>query len=751
MLSRRDALAASAALAATGGFPPPLAWGLADGDDPTRVFTGDKKPTDARLGAPKTLNDYFPFVVPKTKEAWEKRRTELREQILVANGLWPLPEKTPLNVTVHGAIERDGYSVAKVYFASTPGHYVCGNLYRPKTDDINLKHPGVLFAHGHWAGGRFHDDGEKAGKASIDSKGEPDMDRARYFMQALPATLAKLGFVVFHYDMVGYADSTAIAHRAGFTDAAAELRLQSAMGLQTWNSLRALDFLAGLPDVDPKRLGMTGASGGGTQTFVTAALDDRLASAFPAVMVSTGMQGGCVCENCSLFRVNTGNVEFAGMFAPKPQAMSAANDWTKEMMTKGYPELQQLYDLYGAKDKVAVRAWLEYGHQYNVHARQMMYAWFLKYLAGKDEKPTEPAFKPVVPPRDLSVFDKDHPRPKDEVNAKVLRAALTKASDEQLAKLAPKDAASLTEFQRVVGTALRVMVNSAPVQGILMGSWTGKTPPDRGALSRVGTRDAFHPLSAKDFREKLPAGAISFPNDCDGTQGDLVPFYLIRPDKLTHQWLLWLHPAGKSSLYPKGKLVAHAQALLDKGINIFAIDVLGTGENAFAKGWPVDKGFAGYTYGYNRTLLAQRIHDVLTAISFIRRTYLKDAVVLGGDEEKGNPVHLVGWDEFGPIAILAKALAGSAVAKTAADLNQFSFEKVEQTDDPMMLPGAVKYGGMSAFLALCAPGEVLVHNHKGTGTGQVSRAAYEAAGAANKLTRSAEKLDAAKVVEWLVK
>ena len=74
-----------------------------------------------------------------------------------------------------------------------------------------------------------------------------------------------------------------------------------------------------------------------------------------------------------------------------------------------------------------------------------------------------------------------------------------------------------------------------------------------------------------------------------------------------------------------------------------------------------------------------------------------------------------------------------------------------KTDDPMILPGAVKYGGLGAFLALCAPGEVLVHNQMGSGTGQLSRAAYEAAGASNKLNRNSAKLDAAKVVEWLVK
>jgi dienelactone hydrolase len=716
MLSRRDALAHTA-----NGFlstDPLLQFAFAADDaDPTRVFTGDKKPTDYRLGAPKTLNNYFPFVVPKTKEAWEARRKQLREQLLVATGLWPLPEKTPLNAVVHGKIEKEGYTIEKVYFASMPGHYVCGNLYRPKpatgTSDAP-KYPGVLFAHGHWADGRFHDDGEKAGKVSVDTKSEPDMDRARYFMQALPATLARLGFVVFHYDMVGYADSTAIPHREGFKDTEAELRLQSQMGLQTWNSVRALDFLAGLPDVDPKKLGMTGASGGGTQTFMLAAIDERLASAFPAVMVSTGMQGGCVCENCSLLRVNTGNVEIAGLFAPKPLACSAADDWTREMMTKGYPELQQLYDLYGAKDKVLVKAWLEYKHQYNVHAREMMYAWFLKHLVGKNEQPKEQPFKPVVPPKDLSVFDEKHPRPKDELNAKALRAAMTKASDEQIAKLTPKDAEGLKEYKRVLGTALRAMVNSEMPKEIAI-----RVEPVKGMLDGLTTYRA----------------AIGRTNEDDS-----VPGCGVTGEKYTgEKAVVWLHPQGKAGLFPGGKALPAVKSLTDAGYGVLAPDLLGVGENVFPKGWQVDKGFAGFTYGYNRTLLANRVHDALTLIAFAQ-TLLKVKTI-----------RVVGWDEFGVVAVLAKALAGDAVTKTAADLNQFSFESIEKTDDPMMLPGAVKYGGLGAFLALCAPGEVLVHNHKGTDTGKISRAAYDAAGAANKLTRSAEKLDAAKVVEWLIK
>src|SRR4029077_9350871 len=196
----------------------------------------------------------------------------------------------------------------------------------------------------------------------IEKKAEKTIAGARYPLQARCAQLARMGCVVFHYDMVGVADSTAIPHRAGFTDADAELHLQSFMGLQTWNSVRALDFVLGLPDVDPSRVAITGASGGGTQTFVLGGIDDRPTVAFPAVMVSTAMQGGCVCENCSLLRQGTGNVELGGIFAPKPLGMTGANDWTKEIEAKGLPELKALYKLYDAEDRVMAKCFPEYDH-----------------------------------------------------------------------------------------------------------------------------------------------------------------------------------------------------------------------------------------------------------------------------------------------------------------------------------------------------------------------------------------------------
>src|SRR5262249_42761232 len=152
-------------------------------------------------------------------------------------------------------------------------------------------------------------------------------------------------------------------------------RLQSFMGLQSWNSIRALDFLAGLPDVDPSRIVVTGASGGGTQTIILDAIDDRPVAAFPAVMVSGAMQGGCVCANTWLLRSATTNIEIAAAFAPKPMGMPAANDWTRDIMTLGLPELKKIYGLYGAGDKVMAQKF-EFEHNFNQVSREVMYNWF---------------------------------------------------------------------------------------------------------------------------------------------------------------------------------------------------------------------------------------------------------------------------------------------------------------------------------------------------------------------------------------
>src|SRR5262249_47028433 len=156
--------------------------------------------------------------------------------------------------------------------------------------------------HGHWLNGRFYQANEGEVQAQLKQRAEKTGEGARYPLQARCAMLARMGCVVFHYDMVGVADSKQTGHRPGFTAADAELRLQFFVGLQTWHSIRALEFLLSRPEVDARRIGVTVASGGGTQTFMLCAVDDRPTLAVPAFMVSTSMQGACICDHCSYLR-----------------------------------------------------------------------------------------------------------------------------------------------------------------------------------------------------------------------------------------------------------------------------------------------------------------------------------------------------------------------------------------------------------------------------------------------------------------
>ena len=676
MLTRRQMLVASGAAA----LPVCTRVFAADEPNPTEIFKPGAGAKDARLGAPKSLNDYFPFAVPKTAEDWAARRQVVRDQVLVANGLWPMPEKAKLEPTIHGKIDRDGYTVEKVFFASTPGHYVSGNLYRPFADEKkSQKHPAILCPHGHWNNGRLYENGDAAAKNELKTGAEKTMEGAMYPLQARCQMLARMGFVVFFYDMVGYADSKAVPHLLrsgvpnpeGFADAEGELRLQSLMGLQTWNSIRALDFVESLPDVDAKRIGITGASGGGTQTFILTAIDDRVTAAFPAVMVSTAMQGGCICENCSLFRVRTGNIELAALFAPKPMAMSGADDWTKEIETKGYPELKQLWKLLGKEENVLAKAFPQFPHNYNQVAREMMYGWFNKHLLDIDKPVAELPFKPV-PPAELHVFDEKHPRPKDELKAKELRAKLTEATDAQMAKLLPTDRASALKYQKLLKVALRAMIADELPKEVAVRSGPVESKGDgftmhRAMLGRKGEADAV---------------------PCIGVVGP-------KPDGRV---AVWLHPKGKASLFDGEKLVPAAKSLLDAGFAVVAPDMLGVGELAPEKPFAVSEIYAGFTYGYNRPLFAERVHDALTAIAFAQTVL------------KAKAVSLVGLGEFGPIAIVARAAAGAAVDKLAADGSHFKFADLKKPTDPMMLPGALKYGDLPAFLALGAPGKANVFN-----------------------------------------
>jgi dienelactone hydrolase len=341
---------------------------------------------------------------------WAPRAAYLREHVLASAGLLPLPAKTPLNPNVFDEIRHADYSVAKVYFESLPGFLVTGNLYRPVPGDGPF--PAVLSPHGHWTYGRLENSPLVSGPGRA-------------------INLARQGFVVFSYDMIGYNDSQQLPHTFG--GRRESLWGLSLAGLQLWNSIRAIDFLDSLPFVRRDAIGATGESGGGTQTFLLASADERVAVAAPVNMISLHMQGGCLCENPPGLRLDTTNVEIAATIAPRPLLMiSATGDWTADTLESEYPAVRAIYALAGAEDRVhAVRFNAE--HNYNKDSREAMYDWMARWLqhAPPTEHRSEKSFSPD-PLADLLVFHR-RPLPSRSVDAGQLTEQWIEAAKRQLA------------------------------------------------------------------------------------------------------------------------------------------------------------------------------------------------------------------------------------------------------------------------------------------------------------------------------
>ncbi len=701
-----------------------------------RVLPEGKRPNDKRLGDLKTLNGYFPFSPCKTPEEWARRSERVRRQMLVANGLWPMPRKTPANAVIHGKIDRGDYTVEKVYLESYPGHFVTGNLYRPKGK--SGAGPGVLCPHGHWANGRFHDAGEKKVKQEIEKGAEKYEAGGRSPLQARCVQLARMGCTVFHYDMVGYADSVQLKHRPGIREAMntpenwglfspqAEARLQNFMGLQTYNSIRTLDWFSDLPEVDPERVAVTGASGGGTQTFILCAVDTRPAVAFPAVMVSTAMQGGCTCENAPYLRVDTGNIEIAALISPRPLGMTAADDWTKEIATKGLPELKQHYKMLGCEDLVMAKPFRHFGHNYNYVSRAVMYDWLNKHLKLGLKEIVEEDYKPLSI-EEMSVWDDEHPKPPggDEYERALLKW-MTEDAEKQIAALKPKDAKGLERYREIIGGAVDVMI--------------GRGLPEPGAIEVAEEKET----DDGDYRTitcllRSPA------------QGEELPVVRLMPKSWKKRTVVWIDKTGKQALFDgQGKPKPGIRKLLDAGIEVVGVDLFGQGEFT-ADGKPLTKarmnkrdkqgrpGCAGYTFGYNHPVFSKRVHDILSVVSFVKNR-----------KEEAQRVDVIGLGGAGHWVAAARAQAGAAIDRAVIDTAGFRFAKLTATDDPDFLPGGAKYGDLPGIIALSAPHPIWLTG-EGPKPPPVVAAAYKAAGKADNVTAfdGKEQQKETSAVKWL--
>ena len=701
---------------ATAGSLLVFALGLLAYANGPRVLPAGQLPNDVRLNPLKDLDGYFPFTPPASKADWEKRAERVRRQILVAEGLWPMPTKTPLNAVVHGKVDRGEYTVEKVYFESAPGFFVTGSLYKPAK--IVGKVPAVLFAHGHWKDARFSESGDAELLGEIATGQERFEEGGRSRFQSMCVQLARMGCIVWQWDMLSDSDSQQfsdqLVHRFarqrpemntvehwGLYSPQAEAHLHSIMGLQTLNAVRSLDFVLSLPEVDPDRIAMTGASGGGTQTMILGAIDPRVKLSFPAVMVSTAMQGGCTCENASLLRVNTGNVEFAGLFAPKPQGMTTANDWTREMSTKGFPELKQLYAFLGSANNVMLHRGEHFPHNYNAVSRSAFYGWLNRHFKlGLKEPVIERDYQRLT--RDqLSVWDARHPAPKetgDSFERKLLRW-LHEDSQQQINEAAK----SPERFREMVGGAWEVIIGRAFAEAGKV-EWEMKQKTDRGSWIEMSGL-----IHNKTYSEELPA-VFAYPKEWNGTT------------------IIWVSSEGKADLFKvDGSLKPEAQKLVAAGATVLGVDLLYQGE-FLVDGQKLTKTprvknpreAAPYTFGYNSAVFAQRVQDVLTAVKLIKTS-----------DRPSKRIDLVGLNGGGAWAAAARALCGEAIDRAVIDTQGFQFGTVLDLHSPDFLPGGAKYGDLSGILALGAPGELWVAGEAGDST--MLKARYQ--NSSSRLTR----------------
>jgi uncharacterized protein len=286
---------------------------------------------------------------------WTQRADLIRENLRKGMELETLPKQTPLNPKTRKKKKMDGYTVEAVIFESVPGFFVTGNLYKP-TGKFNSKSlPVILCTHGH------SKDTESGGRFSSD-------------MQTRCAALAKMGAIVFSYDMIGYGESVQLPHK-----------YEKALQVQTWNSMRVIDYLLTIKESDPSRIAITGESGGGTQSFMLTALDERIKAAVPVVMVSSHFFGGCTCESgMPVHRMgNTvfSNVQIAALASPRPlMLISDGADWTKNTESVEYPFMKRIYELYDKTEMVENMHLANEGHDYGASKRQGAYPFLAKHL-----------------------------------------------------------------------------------------------------------------------------------------------------------------------------------------------------------------------------------------------------------------------------------------------------------------------------------------------------------------------------------
>ena len=312
------------------------------------------------------------------KDKWEERKSCLLQEVREILGIDSLiAKRVSTKPLLSKARKFAGYTVRNFAIETLPGLYVAGSVYSPLSKG---DHPLIICPNGHFGGGRYRED-----------------------QQLRMATLARMGAVCVDYDLFGWGESALQVGSAAHRSSAAQV-------IQAMNGITILDYMLTQKNIDKKRIGVNGGSGGGTQTVLLTVLDDRYSAAAPVVSLASHFDGGCPCESglpVTLACSGTNNAELAALFAPRPLLIvSDGKDWTHSVPTLEFPYLKEIYRFYDREENVKNVHLPDEGHDFGINKRKAVYDFFASVFS-LDKTQIDEKKVTIEPEEDLKIFGRN--------------------------------------------------------------------------------------------------------------------------------------------------------------------------------------------------------------------------------------------------------------------------------------------------------------------------------------------------------
>lgn len=602
----------------------------------------------------------------QTVNDWQKRQTSVRQTLW--NLIGPFPEKTSLNAKITGTLKKNGYKVENIIYESLPGFYVTASLFIP--DNVKTPAPAILFCSGHSTG----------------------VYRLELYQQPL-LNLVKKGFIVLAIDPIGQGErlqyfdpvkgestigSSTLEH--SYPSVQVFLIGKSVARYFIWDGIRGIDYLVSRKEVDPKRIGVHGLSGGGTQTAYISALDERVVASAPAgyitsyrrLLESIGVQDG---EQNFYHELSSDidHADFIGVRAPKPTLIMATTRdfFSIQGSRETYADLKRVYTLFGKPDNIQITE-DDNGHGYTKKNREAMYAFFQKHL----QLPGSPVEEAV----DLSSATELQKTSTGQLSTSLGGETVFSLNRKEAEKMVSKLQAARAKFPEYLAGVL----NSAKKLSGYIAPQVVQDPVFTGRFQRDGY------VVEKYFVK--------------GEGNYVIPYLLMIPDKPNNKSLIYLHPSNKSAEAAEG---GEIEWFVKNGLTVLAPDLIGMGEmgSGTFKGDAVIGGIS-YNTWYTSTIIGRSIVGI-RAGDIVRLTRLLKkrtgiAEVYGLAKKEMAPVMLYAA-AFDP-AIKRIALLEPYSSYQSIVMNRFYYPGFVQN----LVPGALTAYDLPDLEASLAPRKLMM-------------------------------------------